>query len=99
MSHEQDKFTHSKRLHNDETAIKKQVAIAKKSHGLDHRTVTTEQNRLNKRHAMDCGNPGCFLCGNPRQFGHVTAQEKRMIQDMDHLRNKHSNGAGNDQDL
>jgi hypothetical protein len=34
-----------------------------------------------KRHAMDCGNPECFLCGNPRKtMKELTMQEKSFYQ-------------------
>jgi hypothetical protein len=43
---------------------------------------------------MDCGNPHCFLCGNPRKThkDKLTAQEKRLFQDLDHQPQRHSNG-------
>jgi hypothetical protein len=42
---------------------------------------------------MDCGNPGCMMCGNPRKtFNELTAQEKRLFQDTEAIRNRHSNG-------
>jgi len=33
-------------------------------------------------HAMDCGNPGCYLCGNPRKThkDSLTIQEKSFDQ-------------------
>ena len=97
MSTEEDKFRHSKRLHQDEKAIAKQLKIAKAS---GHTKYVDEPHRMVKHHAMDCGNPQCYLCGNPRNHGEVTAQEKRMVQDMDHLRNIHSNGtSANDDDF
>lgn len=95
MSKEEDKFKHSKRLLKDENAIKKQMKIAK-----EHKHVNSEFNpkldqphRFSKHHAMDCGNPNCFLCGNPRKLWHeLTAQEKRMFQEMEITRMRHSNG-------
>ena len=97
MSHTDDKFNHSRRLHLDQAAIKKQVDIARASLGPDHKNVTTETNRLNKRHAMDCGKPQCGLCGNPRhirkgQDGSYTVQERRAMQDLEAVTNKRSNG-------
>ena len=87
MSTEEDKFAHSKRLLNDENAIKKQAKIAKR-HG-----VTTPEHAYAKRHALTCGDANCVMCGNPRKFfGEVTQQEKRMLQDLEQIRNKHSNG-------
>lgn len=96
MSTEEDKFKHSKRLLKDENAIKKQAKIAK-----EHTHIKTEYNpkadqphRFHKRHAMDCGNPECFMCGNPRRThkDKLTAQEKRLFQDVDSVRDTHSNG-------
>jgi hypothetical protein len=88
MSTEQDKFKHSKRLHQDENAIKKQTKIAKE-HGMD----VKEPHKFAKHHAMDCGNPECALCGNPRKtHKELTTQEQRMFQDLDEVRDRHSNG-------
>jgi hypothetical protein len=93
MSTEADKFNHSKRLQQNENAVKKQVKIAK-AHGLtDKDKAVKEPHRLEKHHAMDCGNPGCMLCGNPRKLWHeLTAQEKRMFQETEIVRMRHSNG-------
>lgn len=94
MSTEADKFNHSKRLQQNENAVKKQVKIAK-AHGLtDKDKAVKEPHRLEKHHAMDCGNPGCMLCGNPRKVWHeLTAQEKRMFQETEITRMRHSNGS------
>jgi len=94
MSTEADKFNHSKRLQQNENAVKKQVKIAK-AHGLtDKDKAIKEPHRLEKHHAMDCGQPGCVLCGNPRKLWHeLTAQEKRMFQDAEITRMRHSNGS------
>jgi hypothetical protein len=76
MSTERDKIKHSKRIHADETAIKKQVKIAK-SHGIE----VKEPHKLAKHHALDCGRPGCIMCGNPRKvWKEETIQEKRFKQ-------------------
>lgn len=95
MSTEQDKFNHSKRLHQDETAVKKQVKIAKQRGSFtDSDRIIKEPHRLAKHHAMDCGTPGCLLCGNPRKtLKELTAQEKRLFQDLDKVTDKHSNGS------
>jgi hypothetical protein len=91
MSTDADKFNHSKRLLQDENAIKKQTKIAK-SKGASQK-VLDQPHRLAKHHAMDCGNPGCMLCGNPRKtWKELTAQEKRMFQETEILRMRHSNG-------
>jgi hypothetical protein len=93
MSTETDKFNHSKRLQQNENAVKKQVKIAK-AHGLtDKNKAVKEPHRLEKHHAMDCGNPGCMLCGNPRKtWNELTIQEKRKFQDAEVARMRHSNG-------
>jgi hypothetical protein len=94
MSTEEDKFKKSKRLQKDENAVAKQVKIAK-AHGLtDKDKAIKEPHRLAKHHAMDCGNPQCPLCGNPRRTHKdtLTAQEKRLFQDLEKVSDRHSNG-------
>jgi len=99
MSTEHDKFKHSKRLLKDENAIKKQVKIAKASHipGDITPKVIKEPHRLSKHHAMDCGNSECYICGNPRKThkDKLTVQEHRLFQDLDEVRDRHSNGLPN----
>jgi hypothetical protein len=77
MSTEEDKIKRSKRLLKDENAIKKQVKIAKAA-GM----TVKEPHKFVKKHAMDCGNPECFLCGNPRKThkDSLTIQEKSFKQ-------------------
>ena len=88
MSTEQDKYKNSKRRLKDENAVKKQTKIAK-AHGVH----VEEPHKFAKHHAMDCGNPGCPLCSNPRKlYNELTPQEKKIYQDTDHVRDKHSNG-------
>jgi hypothetical protein len=94
MSKEEDKFKKSKRILKDENAVAKQVKIAK-AHGLTDKDIAIkEPHRLAKHHVMDCGNPECYLCGNPRKThkDRLTAQEKRLFQDTEEHRDKHSNG-------
>ncbi len=77
MSNELAKYLNSQRRFRDETAVKKQIKIAK-GHGNDAKDrVVRQPHRLAKRHAMDCGNPQCFLCGNPRR----THKDKKKIQE------------------
>jgi hypothetical protein len=75
MSNEEDKIKHSKRLLKDESAINKQVKIAKNK-GLN----VDEPHRFDKRHAMDCGSPKCMMCSREKVFGERTIQEKKFIQ-------------------
>jgi len=96
VSTEEDKFKKSKRLQKDENAVAKQVKIAK-AHGLtDKDRAVKEPHRLAKHHAMNCGQPGCMLCGNPRKiFKELTQQEKRLFQDIDATTDRKSNGLPN----
>lgn len=89
MSNTDDKIKNSRRRQKDENAVKKQAKIAK-----EHGAPVKEPHRLHKRHAMDCGNPECFLCGNPRKThkDKLTAQEKRLFQDLEKVTDRHSNG-------
>lgn len=82
MSNEFTKEKRSKRIHDEETKVKKQVKIAK-SHGLTNNDKAIKQpHRMAKHHAMDCGQPGCMLCGNPRKlYKEKTIQEKSFLQD------------------
>ena len=93
MSKEEDKFKHSKRLLKDENAVKKQIKIAK-----EHGVPIKDAHKFAKQHAMNCGNPKCILCANPRKtFNELTLQERRMFQDIDKETDKHSNGLKNDE--
>jgi hypothetical protein len=91
MSGDNDKFKHSRRLHDDQRVIDKQVKIAKAA-GMS----VDKPHKFAKHHAMDCGNPGCIVCGNPRKiFKEPTQQEKRLFQDIDKEHDRHSNGLKN----
>ena len=96
MSTEEDKFKHSKRLQKDENAVKKQTKIAKEF-GLP----VKEPHKFAKHHALNCGNPKCVMCGNPRKtFKELTQQEKRLFQDTEKVTDKRSNGVKpNEEDI
>ena len=88
MSTEEDKFKHSKRLLKDENAVKKQIKIAK-----EHGVPIKDSHKFAKQHALNCGNPKCVMCANPRKtFNELTLQERRMFQDIDKEHDRHSNG-------
>ena len=97
MANELAKYVNSRRRHKTDVAIARQVKIARShSSTFDQRNIK-QTHRLAKHHAMDCGNPKCGLCGNPRhirkgQDGGLTAQERRLFQDLDSKRDRHSNG-------
>jgi hypothetical protein len=96
MSKEEDKFKKSKRILKDENAINKQVKIAKEYNHVksEYNPKLDQPHRFAKQHAMDCGNPQCFLCGNPRKIhkDKLTVQEKKLFQDVEEHRDRHSNG-------
>ena len=76
MSKQEDRDKHSSRLHADDTAIKKQVKIAK-VHGIEIK----EPHKLAKHHALDCGVPNCPMCSSPRKtYKEPTIQEKSFDQ-------------------
>ena len=94
MSTEQDKFKHSKRLLKDDNAVKKQTKIAK-----EYGVPVTEPHKFAKHHALNCGNPKCVMCGNPRKtFKELTLQERRLFQDVEKITDKRSNGSSNDKE-
>lgn len=91
MANELAKYLSSRRRHRTNVAIARQVRIARQ-HGLNDKHIK-EPHRNAKHHAMDCGQPGCMLCGNPRKvFKEQTIQEQRQHQDVDRVTDRHSNG-------
>ena len=79
MSNEDEKLKHSKRILKTDNAVKKQVKIAKEF-GIE----VKEPHKFAKLHAMNCGNPNCVMCANPRKtFKEKTIQEKRLEQNID----------------
>ena len=79
MSNNDDRVRNSQRRYDDEVKIARQVKIAK-SHGFP----TGPEHRLAKVHATNCGDPNCFMCGNPRKFfKEKTIQERRFEQDIE----------------
>lgn len=76
MSNEIDKEKRGKRILGNEHAIRKQVNIAK-AYGM----TVEEAHRYVKHHALNCGDPKCIMCSNPRKtFKEKTIQEKRFYQ-------------------
>jgi len=96
MSNETAKFLNSQRRHKTDVHIARQMKIAKASSSYNSK-LDRQPHRLAKRHAMDCGNPQCGLCGNPRHIrkgedGGRTVQERRQYQDVEAMRDERSNG-------
>ena len=64
----------AKRLQRTKRAIDRQIKIAR-SAGIDVKSP----HRFAKKHALDCGVPGCPMCANPRRLrGEKTLQERRF---------------------
>lgn len=90
MSDAQTKIKNSKRRHKTKAKAIRQMNIAK-SHGVD--VDEGELHRFAKKHALNCGRPNCLWCSNPRKiFKELSIQERRMFQDLDTERDRHSNG-------
>jgi hypothetical protein len=76
MSNEDQKLKHSRRIHQKENHIHRQLKIAKA-----HNIPVEEPHTLAKHSALTCGDSNCVMCGNPRKFfGEPTIQEKRFDQ-------------------
>lgn len=91
MSHVEDREKRYRRIQKNKNAVSKQMRIIKAYGG--HSRYEKEPHRLEKHHAMNCGDPKCSMCGNPRKFfGDKTAQELRLEQDVETVRDFHSNG-------
>lgn len=76
MGKEEDKIKHGTRLQRAWNSIKRQLKIAR-AHG----KPIEEPHRLAKHHAMDCGQPHCVLCGNPRHNDAVKGKDKLTVQE------------------
>jgi hypothetical protein len=73
---EEAKLKHSKRIHQKQVKVDKQVKLAK-----EYGIKVKEPHTLHKRNVMDCGNPDCYMCMNPRKAnGEKTIQEKKFEQ-------------------
>lgn len=76
MSKEEDKIKHGTRIQRAWKSIKRQLKIAQ-AHG----KPIEEPHRLAKHHAMDCGQPHCVLCGNPRNSKATKGKDKLTTQE------------------
>lgn len=68
---------HEKRIRQKKNHINKQVKIAKKA-----KITVNQPHRYAKVKSMNCGNPRCIMCRNPRKlWGELTMQEKKFYQE------------------
>jgi hypothetical protein len=87
MSTENDKQKHSLRLHQKAVRIQRQLQLAKNyayhklSSGMRNWKYLTQPHRNLKKNIFNCGDPRCYMCGNPRKFfKEETMQERRHKQ-------------------
>ena len=94
MSNEDDKLKHGRRIQQKNRHIARQVRIrqAHKFPGIN--TKIDSPHRYHKTSGVTCGDSNCMMCGNPRKThkDRLTAQEKRLFQDVEKTTDKHSNG-------
>ena len=70
------KIKHSKRLQQKANHIRRQEELTK-NYGIP----LTSPHRYQKTNVLNCGNPKCIMCANPRKiFKEKTIQEKRFDQ-------------------
>jgi hypothetical protein len=95
MSNEENKLAHGRRIQQKNRHIARQVRI-RQAHKFPNPTKDgriEKPHRYHKTSGVTCGDSRCAMCGNPRKFfKEPTMQEKRFDQDVDNLRNRHSNG-------
>lgn len=97
MSTEADKIKHSKRQLQKQNHVNRQMSIRKahslSDYGTANVSIHESPHRYHKVSSMTCGDSNCVMCGNPRKFfNEPTQQEKRLFQDLDSVRDRHSNG-------
>jgi hypothetical protein len=95
MSNEEAKVAHGRRIQQKNRHIARQVRI-RQAHKFPNPTKdgrTEKPHRYHKTSGVTCGDSRCAMCGNPRKFfKEKTMQEKRFEQDVDTVRDRHSNG-------
>lgn len=73
-----DRAKKATRRSRTQVAIERQKRIAK-CHGIVH--DTEQSHRYAKMHSLNCGDPDCAMCGNPRKFfNERTIQERKFIE-------------------
>ena len=81
MSDEATRFNRSKRIKKTWNHIHRQTKLAKKYSGNSGNKLVVQPHRNNKRKSLNCGNPRCIFCCNPRKsFGHKTLKELSFFQ-------------------
>lgn len=78
MSDDLTKEKHSRRIQKTENKIKRQLKIAKEYH-----VEQTDPHRYAKMHAMNCGNPKCIMCSNPRHMWKEKTKQELSFEQTD----------------
>jgi hypothetical protein len=95
MSNDIEKVVHGRRIQQKNRHIARQIRI-RQAHKFPNPTkdgFIEKPHRYHKLSGVTCGSSHCFMCGNPRKFfKEPTMQEKRFDQNVDTVRDRHSNG-------
>ena len=78
MSDELTKEKHSRRIQKTQNKIKRQQDIAKVNH-----VNVKDPHRFAKKHAMNCGNPKCIMCSNPRHVWNEKTKQEISFEQTD----------------
>lgn len=93
MAQPTDKSVRGRRLQQKLRHIARQMRIRKAHAFPGPNTKVDSPHRYHKVSGVTCGDSNCVMCGNPRKFfKERTMQEKRAMQNVDHVRDRHSNG-------
>jgi hypothetical protein len=78
MSTPEDKDKHGERIQQKDAKLARRMKQAK-AYGMNH--VLKKPHKYHKMSPMNCGDPNCYMCGNPRKFfKEKTMQERRFEQ-------------------
>jgi hypothetical protein len=72
----------AERRHRTQNFIASQLRIARRT---GTGSALSQPGRLKKQHAMDCGQPQCQMCGNPRKAGHKHPETLQELRSRDRL--------------
>ena len=81
MSDETVKFSRTLRRHQKRRHIGRQVDLVQ-TLSPDYLRRVKSSHKFHKKNALNCGDPNCTMCGNPRKFfSELTIQEKKALQE------------------
>lgn len=94
MSDENTRNKRSKRIKRDHRSIKKQLKIAK-AYSID--VEDKDIHRLAKIKLLNCGDPHCWLCANPRKINKgktintLTLKERAFLETINWIEDEEEN--------